>query len=39
MDYQNNNIESYEDKHLNFKESMIIEITLKDDFSVYKITK
>lgn len=39
MDYQNNNTESHKNKHLNFKERMIIEIRLKDGFSVYKIAK
>lgn len=39
MDYQNNNTESRKNKHLNFKERMIIEIRLKDGFSVYKIAK
>ena len=39
MDYQNNNIESRKNKHLNMKERMIIEIRLKDGFSAYKIAK
>jgi len=33
------NIESRKSKHLNFKGCMIIEIRLKDGFSIYKIAK
>lgn len=37
MDYQNNNIESRKNKHLNMKERMIVEIRLKNIFSTYKL--
>lgn len=39
MDHQNNNTESRKNKHLNFKERLIIELRLKDGFSAYKIAK
>lgn len=39
MDYPNNNTESRKNKHLNFKERMIIELRLKDGFTPYKIAK
>ncbi|WP_160670681.1 IS30 family transposase [Clostridium sp. C8-1-8] len=39
MDYQNNNTESRKNKHLNFKERVLIELHLKDGFSAYKIAK
>lgn len=39
MDYQNHNTESRENKHLNMRERMIVEIRLKDGFSAYKIAK
>ncbi len=34
MDYQNHNTESRKNKHLNMKERMIVEIYLKDGFSL-----
>jgi len=39
MDYQNNNTELRENKHLNFEERMTIRLRLKDGFSAYKISK
>ena len=39
MDHQNHNIESRKNKHLNFKERIMIELRLKDGFSAYKIAK
>ena len=39
MDHQNHNTQSRKNKHLNFKERMIIELRLNDGFSAYKIAK
>ena len=39
MDNQNHNTQSRKNKHLNFKERMIIELRLNDGFSAYKIAK
>ena len=39
MDHQNRNTQSRKNKHLNFKERMIIELRLNDGFSAYKIAK
>ena len=39
MDHQNNNTESRKNKHLNYKERILIELRLKDGFSAYKIAK
>ena len=39
MDYQNNDIESRKNKHLNFEERMTIQLRLKDEFSAYNIAK
>ncbi len=36
MDYQNHNTESRKNKHLNMKESMIVEIRLKDEYKIAK---
>ncbi|WP_160680718.1 IS30 family transposase [Clostridium sp. C8-1-8] len=39
MDYQNNNTELRKNKHLNFKERMIIQLRIKDGHSAYRIAK
>lgn len=39
MDHQNHNTESPQNKHLNFKERITIELRLKDRFSAYSIDK
>ena len=39
MDYPNNNTDSRKNKHLNFKERMIIELRSLDGFSAYRIAK
>ena len=39
MDHQNHNTELRKNKHLNFKERIMIELRLKDGFSAYKIAK
>lgn len=39
MDYQNHNTESRKNKHLNYRERMLIELRLKDGFSPYRIAK
>lgn len=39
MDHQNHNTESRKNKHLIYKERIIIELRLKDGFSAYKIAK
>nr|WP_264174850.1 hypothetical protein [Clostridium estertheticum] len=37
MEYQNNSTESRKNKHLNFKECIIIQIRAKDGLSPYNI--
>lgn len=39
MDYPNNNTEPRKNKHLNFEERMLIQLSIKDGFSPYKIAK
>lgn len=39
MNYQNNNTESRKNKHLNYRERMLIELRLKYGFSPYRIAK
>lgn len=39
MDYPNDNTTLRKNKHLNYEESMIIQIRLKDGFTSYKIAK
>lgn len=39
MDHSNISTKSRKNKHLNFSESMTIEIRLKDGFLTYKISK
>lgn len=39
MNHQNHNTQSRKNKHLNFKERIIIELRLNDGFSAYKIAK